>query len=235
MGCCYMKPLNRDIHILGHIISCCQQIEETFARFGNDGSIFSSDPIYRNATALCILQKKLEHFSKGSVSKLAHARSRKPTLLKYMIRVPLGYALLVHGFRLSRQDQQTPADVQELPRSSENAHISLNLFLYQGGKAVPNQSAHKERARDNIIDRPIFSSQGSVQRQLQQLSLLVKHKRQNPEKDRLLGLDRPLPAALPSGHVRFPLRRVLFLAPSLEFLCATIIPCHIEQTPTLRA
>lgn len=51
-----MKPLNRDIHILEHIVSYCQQIEETVARFGNDGSIFYSDPIYRNAAALCILQ-----------------------------------------------------------------------------------------------------------------------------------------------------------------------------------
>ena len=132
-----MKPLDRDIHILEHIVSYCQQIEETVARFGNDGSIFSSDPIYRNAAALCIQQKGLEHFSKGSVSKLAHAKSRKPTLLKYIIRVPLGYALLAHGFGLSRQDQQTAADVQKLLRSSEEAHISLNLFLGQGGKAVP--------------------------------------------------------------------------------------------------
>ena len=171
-----MKPLDRDIHILEHIVSYCQQIEETVARFGNDGSIFSSDPIYRNAAAICIQQKRLEHFSKGSVSKLAHAKSRKPTLLKYIIRVPLGYALLVHGFGLSRQDQQTSADVQELLRSPKDAHISLNLFLCQGGKAVPSQSAHKERARDYIIDRPILRSQGSVQGQLQQLSLLVTHK-----------------------------------------------------------
>lgn len=35
-----MKPLDRDIHILEHIVSYCQQIEETVARFGNDGSIF---------------------------------------------------------------------------------------------------------------------------------------------------------------------------------------------------
>ncbi len=101
-----MKPLDRDIHILEHIVSYCQQIEETVARFGNDGSIFSSDPIYRNAAAICIQQKRLEHFSKGSVSKLAHAKSRKPTLLKHITRVPLGYALLAHGFGLSRQDQQ---------------------------------------------------------------------------------------------------------------------------------
>ena len=90
-----MKPLDRDIHILEHIVSYCQQIEETVARFGNDGSIFSSDPIYRNAAAICIQQKRLEHFSKGSVSKLAHAKSRKPTLLKHITRVPLGYALLL--------------------------------------------------------------------------------------------------------------------------------------------
>lgn len=35
-----MKPLDRDTHILEHIVSYCQQIEETVARFGNDGSIF---------------------------------------------------------------------------------------------------------------------------------------------------------------------------------------------------
>ena len=139
-----MKPLDRDIHILEHIVSYCQQIEETVARFGNDGSIFSSDPIYRNAAAICIQQKRLEHFSKGSVSKLAHAKSRKPTLLKYIIRVPLGYALLVHGFGLSRQNQQAAAGVQELLRT----------------------------------------------------------------------------AALPLNRVQFPLHRVHFLAPPLEFSCA---------------
>ena len=161
-----MKPLNRDIHILEHIVSYCQQIEETVARFGNDGSIFYSDPIYRNAAALCILQigelvgklseefrsqhssipwrqikamrnivahsygtvdpettweviqydipKLKKYCAKRSVSKLAHAKSRKPTLLKYIIRVPLGYVLLVHGFGLSRQNQQAAAGVQEL-------------------------------------------------------------------------------------------------------------------------
>lgn len=97
-----MKPLDRDTHILEHIVSYCQQIEETVARFGNDGSIFSSDPIYRNAAALCILQRRFEYFSKGSVPKLAHAKSRKPTLLKYINRVLLGYALLAHGFGLFR-------------------------------------------------------------------------------------------------------------------------------------
>lgn len=51
-----MKPLNRDLSILEHIVSYCDQIDETIARFGNSSTIFSTDPIYRNAAALCILQ-----------------------------------------------------------------------------------------------------------------------------------------------------------------------------------
>ena len=31
-----MKPLDRNISILEHIISYCQQIEQTVERFGND-------------------------------------------------------------------------------------------------------------------------------------------------------------------------------------------------------
>ena len=51
-----MKPLNRDHSILEHIVSYCDQINETIVRFGNSAEIFSSDSIYRNAAALCILQ-----------------------------------------------------------------------------------------------------------------------------------------------------------------------------------
>lgn len=51
-----MKPLNRDLSILEHIVSYCDQIDETIVRFGNNSEIFSADPIYRNAAALCILQ-----------------------------------------------------------------------------------------------------------------------------------------------------------------------------------
>ena len=51
-----MKPLDRDRSILEHIISYCDQIEETMIRFGDHYDIFSDDPIYRNAAALCILQ-----------------------------------------------------------------------------------------------------------------------------------------------------------------------------------
>ena len=51
-----MKPLNRDRSILEHIISYCEQIEATIDRFGDSYAVFSDDPIYRNAAALCILQ-----------------------------------------------------------------------------------------------------------------------------------------------------------------------------------
>jgi len=51
-----MKPLDRNRSVLEHIISYCDQIEETVARFGSEFSIFQRDPIYRNAAALCILQ-----------------------------------------------------------------------------------------------------------------------------------------------------------------------------------
>ena len=51
-----MKPLERDISILRHIVTYCQQIEQTIERFGDSADVFAADPIYRNAAALCILQ-----------------------------------------------------------------------------------------------------------------------------------------------------------------------------------
>lgn len=51
-----MKPLDRNISVLEHIVVYCEQIEQTVERFGNDAGIFRTDPIYRNAAALCILQ-----------------------------------------------------------------------------------------------------------------------------------------------------------------------------------
>lgn len=51
-----MKPLNRNLSVLEHIVSYCEQIEATIDRFGDSYAVFSEDPIYRNAAALCILQ-----------------------------------------------------------------------------------------------------------------------------------------------------------------------------------
>lgn len=51
-----MRPLDRNISILEHIIKYCDQIEETIQRFGRDYDVYFNDPIYRNATAMCVLQ-----------------------------------------------------------------------------------------------------------------------------------------------------------------------------------
>ena len=51
-----MKPLDRDLSILDHMIAYCDQIQQTIDRFGNSYEVFSEDVIYRNAVALCILQ-----------------------------------------------------------------------------------------------------------------------------------------------------------------------------------
>ncbi len=51
-----MKPLDRDLSILRHIVSYCKQIEQTQEHFGNTYESFAASQIYRNASALCILQ-----------------------------------------------------------------------------------------------------------------------------------------------------------------------------------
>lgn len=62
-----MKPLDRDLGILRQMISYCEQIEQTIDHFGNTYESFSASQIYRNAVALCILQKsKVLHTSKQS-------------------------------------------------------------------------------------------------------------------------------------------------------------------------
>lgn len=51
-----MKPLDRNINILEHIVNYCDQIEETIRRFGDTYNAFLEDVIYRNAAAMCVLQ-----------------------------------------------------------------------------------------------------------------------------------------------------------------------------------
>jgi uncharacterized protein with HEPN domain len=47
---------NRNIDVLQRIISYCNEISETIARFGADYTVFARDSVYKNATALCVLQ-----------------------------------------------------------------------------------------------------------------------------------------------------------------------------------
>lgn len=39
-----MKPSDRDISILRHIVIYCQQIEQTIERFGDSAEIFATGP-----------------------------------------------------------------------------------------------------------------------------------------------------------------------------------------------
>ena len=51
-----MKAPDRDLRLLKHIVSYCEQIDMAVERFGASYSIFAADPVYRNAVSLCILQ-----------------------------------------------------------------------------------------------------------------------------------------------------------------------------------
>jgi uncharacterized protein with HEPN domain len=47
---------NRNADLLRHIISYCNEISEAIQRFGEDYAVFAKDSVYKNATALCVLQ-----------------------------------------------------------------------------------------------------------------------------------------------------------------------------------
>lgn len=51
-----MSNSRRNIDILEHIISYCNEISLTHERFGNSFNLFNQDFIYRNAISMCILQ-----------------------------------------------------------------------------------------------------------------------------------------------------------------------------------
>jgi len=47
---------NRNADILRRIIFYCNDISEAIQRFGEDFTVFKRDSVYKNATALCVLQ-----------------------------------------------------------------------------------------------------------------------------------------------------------------------------------
>lgn len=49
-------PSNKDRRILERLIGYCDQAAETVARFGDSFAVYSSDFVYQNACAVCILQ-----------------------------------------------------------------------------------------------------------------------------------------------------------------------------------
>lgn len=46
----------RNADVLLDIISYCNDIQEAAQRFGEDYAVFKQDSVYKNATALCVLQ-----------------------------------------------------------------------------------------------------------------------------------------------------------------------------------
>jgi uncharacterized protein with HEPN domain len=51
-----MNLSNKDIDIVEHILEYCNEINETKSRFGETFEDFNKDFVYRNASAMCILQ-----------------------------------------------------------------------------------------------------------------------------------------------------------------------------------
>lgn len=47
---------SRNADVLRRIISYCSDISEAIQRFGKDYTVFTQDSVYKNATALCVLQ-----------------------------------------------------------------------------------------------------------------------------------------------------------------------------------
>jgi uncharacterized protein with HEPN domain len=58
---------NRDIDVLQCIISYCNEISEIIVRIDADYTVFARDSVYKNATALCVLQigELTTHLSDG--------------------------------------------------------------------------------------------------------------------------------------------------------------------------
>jgi len=69
-----MNVQDRDLGILEHILSYCDQIEMAVEHFGRSFDVFESSPVYRNSIALCILQigELVGHLSDGF--KAAHTQ-----------------------------------------------------------------------------------------------------------------------------------------------------------------
>ena len=51
-----MNGDDRDRDIIAHIIRYCDDIIDTQSYFGNSFDVFKGNAIYRNATAMCVLQ-----------------------------------------------------------------------------------------------------------------------------------------------------------------------------------
>ena len=104
---------------------------------------------------------------------MARAKMRKVTLLGLFFCVPLGYTLLA---RLLHGDaDQLAVNADEELRFCKPLEPVGCLLIGQRCEilAVLRRAADEERACNHIIDLPFFIPQGAVQRQAQQLALVI--------------------------------------------------------------
>ena len=66
-----MSNNSRDLYILSKIIKYCEEANETISRFGNSSDAIKADNIYKNASAMCILQigELVGHLSENFIEK----------------------------------------------------------------------------------------------------------------------------------------------------------------------
>ena len=66
-----MSSNERDIYIIKKIIKYCIEASDTISRFGDSIDILKADSIYKNASAMCILQigELVNHLSEDFVNK----------------------------------------------------------------------------------------------------------------------------------------------------------------------
>ena len=104
---------------------------------------------------------------------MARAKMREATLLGLFFYVPLGYTLLARF--LHRYTDDLTVDIDEELRLGKPSEPVGNLLVRQRREvlAVCQCAADEECSGDGIIDFSILIPQGAVQRQSQQLALIV--------------------------------------------------------------
>lgn len=82
-----MNVQNRDLSILSHILTYCEQIDMAIEHFGDSFAAFDASPIYRNSVHLCILQigELVSHLSDGFKEEHAEIPWRQIKLLRNIV------------------------------------------------------------------------------------------------------------------------------------------------------
>lgn len=146
-----MRHPERDLRILEHMLSYCEQIEETIRRFGNSSEVFHQDAIYRNAAALCILQiGELV----GNLSE--NFRIQHPAVPWRQIKAMRN--IVAHRYGTIDPDTTWEIMTEDIPAlkqfcQSMLAHRKRTVLmkrLYKQGRKIPKTSGHFRNILYNI-------------------------------------------------------------------------------------